>query len=98
MSVGTGGEIQAKGVNRSVILVAERLKTVGDDGQDTVILVVGKAIEKLVIVVDLPVEAAQCLCLAEGRVVIANEGRERTTGKNRIEQILFGALAIQKEK
>ena len=73
MGVRTGVEIQSNGMNRRVINIAEGLKAVGNDGQHAVVLIVGEAIEKLVIVIDLPVDASEAFHLAEGRAITADD-------------------------
>ena len=59
-----------------VIDIAERLEAIRDNGQHAVILIVGEAIEKLVVVVDLPVEASDAFHLAEGRAITADDARK----------------------
>ena len=66
MRVRTGVEVQAQGVYRRVIDVGKGLEAIGDDGQHATILVIGEAIEELVSIVDLPVEASQAFNFAKG--------------------------------
>ena len=61
VGVSAGVEVESDGVDGGVIHVAKRLKRIWSVGQDAPVLIEGKTVEKLVVVVDLPVEPGQRL-------------------------------------
>ena len=58
-------EIEADGLDRRVVDVGKGLKAIGDDGQHTVILIVGESVEKFVFFVKQVVQAAETFNFAE---------------------------------
>ncbi len=68
VSEAAGVEVESKSVDRGVIVVGKGLKGVGNDGQDTAILIEGKTVEEFEAAVDLPIQAADAFGLAEGRI------------------------------
>src|SRR5580698_2567237 len=80
MSEAAGIEIESKSVYGRVIVIGERLKRVGNDGQHAAILIKRETIEELEAAVDLPIQAADQFSLAKWRIETPGQGLKGTTG------------------
>src|SRR5262245_12705952 len=81
-----------------MVYVGKRLKAVGDETSHIAVLLIGKPVEHVVVIVDSPIQLADSLRVAEGRIEAAIKRCKRTLVGDRGELVLLQALGIQKEE